>query len=596
MNTEKNIPEMFINRVRRFRTRSAYLVKTDGSYRPISWDELLATVCSVAFGLAQLGIRKDDKVGIISESRIEWVYTDLAILSLGAITVPVFPTYSRRDVEYIIVHSEARAIVVSDVRQGMKVNRLKEKHGDLLTIISFDALPETIPSITLSGVMQRGAKDAEQSRNSFFSKIRRINEDDVATIIYTSGTTGPPKGVMLTHRNFLSNCAAAGRAINVQEGDIALSILPFSHVFERLAGYYLHMYLGVVVAFAENLTTLLANLKEVRPHVANFVPRIFEKFYRRLLGKVSSSSRRKQKIFYWALDVGKQYYVIKLKKQKPSIILWSAYILAKILVYNKVRKQFGGRLKFLISGGAKLSRDIARFFYAANVLILEGYGLTETAPVISVNRTDNFRFGMVGIPLDNLMVKIAQDGEILVKGPSIMKGYFKDEEATHRVIRDGWLHTGDIGSLDDQGFLKITDRKKDIIVTSAGKNVAPQNIENLLNADQFINQVFVCGDGEKYLSALIVPDFEQLEYFARTHGVAYASRDALIEKKEIFCLMRERIEEHNKEMADYERIKSFSLLKEEFTVEKGELTPTMKIKRNVVAFRYKNMINAMYRR
>ena len=596
MMTVKNIPEMFVHNAQKYKRRPIFKVKKAGRYTNVVWDEVFDIVCYVSLGLSSFGIRKDDKVAILSENRPEWIYSDLAILSLGAVTVPIFPTYRRREVEYIINHSESRAVIISDVRHITKLERLIERYKNLLTVISFEKISDIHTVITFNDLIEKGKQTAEEHKNVFLSRIKRIQEDDLASIIYTSGTTGPPKGVMLTHYNFLSNCEASARALSSPEGYVALSVLPLSHVFERVAGYYRCLYLGIIIAFAENLNTLFQNLREIRPHGANFVPRIYEKFYHRIIGMVESSSSLKKKLFYWALNIGKKRYVRQRKKQKLPLILTLAYIVSCLLVYNRIRKQFGGRIKYFISGGAKLSREIARFFYAANILILEGYGLTETAPVVSVNRLDKNRFGTVGIPLDNVSVKIAPDGEIVIKGPNVMRGYYKDEDATNEVIRDGWFYSGDIGSLDEEGFLKITDRKKDIIVTSAGKNVAPQNIENHLITDRFINQVFVCGDGEKYLSALIVPDFEQLEQFAQMNGIRYNSLDELISHRAIYKLIRERIELVNKELTDYERIKKVRLLSEEFSQEKGELTPTLKIKRNIVAYRYKKIIDQIYRR
>ena len=597
MTTIKSIPEMFVNNAEKFKRRTLFKVKHDGVYRDVPWSHVLDTVCYFSLGLSSVGIRKDDKVALLSENRPEWIYADLAILSLGAVTVPIFPTYKRREVEYIINHSESRAIIISNNRHLSKIERLIERYENIITIISFDGITHTHTIITASDLIARGKQKAQDHKNVFFSRIRRIQEEDCASIIYTSGTTGPPKGVMLTHRNFVSNCEASARALPAPVArTVGLSVLPLSHVFARVAGYYRSIYLGITIAFAEGLNTLFQNLQEVRPHVANFVPRIFEKFYHRIIGMAESSSTVKRKIFYWALGVGKKRYVLQLKKQRLPFILHIAYFVARILVFNNIRKQFGGRVHYFISGGAKLSREIARFFYAANLLILEGYGLTETAPVVSVNRLGRNRFGTVGIPLDNVSVAIAEDGEIVIKGPNIMRGYYKDEGATHAVIKDGWLYSGDIGSIDENGFLKITDRKKDIIVTSAGKNVAPQNIENHLIADRFINQVFVCGDGEKYLSALIVPDFEQLEQFAQKQGIVYDSLEELISKKEVCTVIRERIDAVNIELTDYERIKKFHLLSKEFTLEEGELTPTLKMKRNIVSFHYKDIIDKMYRR
>ncbi len=594
--TIKNIPEMFLKSLSSYKSRPVLKVKRGGKYKDIFWNEIYDVISHVSLGLSFLGIRKDDKVAIISENRPEWIYIDLAILSLGAVTVPIFPTYRRREVEYIINHSESRAVIISGDRHMSKLERLIQRYQENLKIISFDKITSMNRIMMFNDVINRGKREERDKKNVFINRIKRIQEDDIASIIYTSGTTGPPKGVILTHHNFLSNCEASARALPGFKGCVALSVLPLSHVFERLAGYYRCIDLGITIAFAENLNTLLQNLKEVKPHVANFVPRIFEKFYHRIIGSAESSLSFKKNLFYWALNVGKKRYILQRKKERIPIFLILAHFIACILIYNKIRKQFGGRVKYLISGGAKLSREIARFFYAANIYILEGYGLTETSPVVSVNRFDKNKFGTVGIPLDNVSVKIANDGEILIKGPNVMRGYYKDEVATHEVIKDGWLYSGDIGSIDEAGFLKITDRKKDIIVTSSGKNVAPQNIENQLISDQYINQVFVCGDGEKYLSAIIVPDFEQIEKFAEMHEIHYNSLNELIAKKEIYDIFREHVERVNKELTDYERIKQFRLLSEEFSQEKGELTPTLKIKRNVVSFHYKDIISQMYRR
>lgn len=593
---EKNIAEMFHNRAMEFSGRVALMTKKEGRYDDVTWDAFYSIVCDFSLGLSLFGIRKDEKVAILSESCPEWMYADLAILSLGAVTVPIFPTYRNREVEYIIKHSESRVVIISGEKQWQKVKRLKEQYGDLIAVISLTHFDCEEAIHFFDDIVAKGKAAQGEHKNVFEGSIRRIQEDDLATIIYTSGTTGPPKGVMLTHANFLKNCEAASSAISVSPGDIALSSLPLSHVFERVAGYYMHIYLGVIMAFAEGLQTLIEDLQLVRPHVGNLVPRVFEKFYHRLLGRVTASPRWKQKLFYWAMDVGKQKYVFELKKKKMPVMVSLAYVCAQLLVFRAIKKQFGGRIKFFIAGGAKLSKVIARFFYAADIVILEGYGLTETSPVVSVNRLNRNKFGTVGIPLNNVEVRIADDGEILVSGPNVMKGYYKDEQATSNVIRDGWLHTGDIGAIDEQGFLKITDRKKDIIVTSGGKNVSPQNIENLLKSDQYINQFFVYGDGEKYLSALVVPDFEQIEQYARLHTIAYRDMDDLVKSDAIYQLIKSRIALANKELTDYERIKKFVVLAHDFSVEKGELTATLKVKRSVVCAHYKDALNSLYGR
>lgn len=587
---------MFVHRFNAFQGKTALKVKKNGAYECIAWEELFTIVNTLATAFSDIGIRKDDKVALLSESRPEWIYADMAILSLGAISVPLFPTYQRREIEYIINHSEARSIIISDKKQWSKIERLYERHQDVISVISFEKIETDLPLRDISALLEKYATPEIASKNHFLRRISRINSDDLATIIYTSGTTGPPKGVMLTHGNFLSNVQAASQAIPVMNGFTALSVLPLSHVFERMVGYYMYLSMGVVIAFAESLQTLQQNLHEIRPQVATMVPRLFEKYYHKIMGSVASQSAFKQAIFHWALNVGKKKYVLEIKNERIPIILQCASFVARLLVYNKIKNAFGGRIRFFISGGAKLSREIARFFYAADILILEGYGLTETSPVVSVNRVDNNKFGSVGLPLDGVMVKIAEDGEILIKGPNLMRGYFKDELATANAIKDGWLYTGDIGVIDEQGFLKITDRKKDILVSSGGKNIAPQNIENMLKTHHFINQAFVCGDGEKYVAALIVPDFDQLLQFARDHSIGRDSVADLIEEQLVMDYYKRIIDQINRELPDYEKVKRFTLLAEEFSQEKGELTPTLKLKRTMVSIHYKEHIKRMYRR
>jgi long-chain acyl-CoA synthetase len=520
----------------------------------------------------------------------------LAVLSLGAITVPIFPTYPKRETEYIIYHSETRFIVISDEKQWLKISSLVDKNKDTLRVMSFRPIKTDFPFFLLSQMIANQSSMSTVLYNQFTGRIRRINGDDLASIIYTSGTTGPPKGVMLSHNNFLSNCIACSKAISIKRGDLALSVLPLSHVFERLAGYYLYLYFGVTIAYAESLQTLHNDFVQLRPHVAMIVPRIFEKYYHKIMGNISSAKPFRRMIMEWAIGVGKKKYILEIKKSKIPFLISVAFFFANLLVYRKIKSLFGGKIRFFISGGAKLSKDIARFFYAANILILEGYGLTETSPVVSVNRFANNKFGTVGIPLDGVSVKIETDGEIVIKGPNVMQGYFKDEAATSATVKGGWLYTGDIGVRDEHGFLKITDRKKDIIVTSGGKNIAPQNIENILKANQFINQAFVCGDGEKYLSALIVPDFEQLSQYAMHHGITFSNFNELVTCPAVNDHYKRLIADINTDFADHEKIKKITLLSDEFSMERGELTPTLKLKRNVVFAHYKNLICDMYRR
>jgi long-chain acyl-CoA synthetase len=399
---------------------------------------------------------------------------------------------------------------------------------------------------------------------------------------------------MLTHRNFLSNVEASVQILKGGTEDRCLSFLPLSHVFERMAGFYFMLYQGVSIAYAENMNTVPQNILEIRPTMVASVPRLYEKIYARILEQVHGAGGLRKKIFEWSLALGRKTapYRCEGKRMPPGLAL--QYKLARKLVYEKIKAKLGGRIRFFISGGAPLCKEIAEFFFAADLLILEGYGLTETSPVVSVNRPDDFKFGTVGKLLAQVEVRIASDGEILVRGPNIMRGYYKMEKETREAIVDGWFHTGDIGEFDSDGFLKITDRKKDLIITSGGKNIAPQKIENLLVADEYILQVCVCGDRKNYLTALVVPDFGPLAKYAREKGIPFVNCQDLVRREAVKTWLAERIEVRTRELANYEKIKQFTLLAEEFSQDRGELTPTLKIKRKMVTEKYRAAIEAMY--
>jgi long-chain acyl-CoA synthetase len=418
--------------------------------------------------------------------------------------------------------------------------------------------------------------------------------DDLATIIYTSGTTGVPKGVMLTHDNLYSNVFASLRALPIEGSDTSLSFLPLSHIFARMADHYLMFATGTTIAYAESFESVPANLAEVRPTLVLSVPRLYEKFHARALENAISAGGMKQKIFFWATAVGTRWADARLAGRRPGPILRAQYALAKRLVYSKLHARTGGRLRYFVSGGAPLSPEINKFFYAAGLPILEGYGLTETSPVISVNTPDAFRIGTVGRPVDGVEVKIATDGEILTRGPHVMRGYYNDAEATRAVIDgDGWFHTGDIGVIED-GFLRITDRKKDIIVTAGGKNIAPQPLENRLAANKLVNQAVMIGDRRKYPVMLIVPDFDQLERVAREQGLVWKDRAELVAMPEVRSIMEHAMKESLAGVASFELPKKVGLLEQEFTIDRGELTPTQKIKRRVIDERYREVIDSLY--
>jgi long-chain acyl-CoA synthetase len=446
-----------------------------------------------------------------------------------------------------------------------------------------------------SDLMETGKTVLLKNPKTIEDDLEQIQRDDISSIIYTSGTTGTPKGVVLTHNNFLSNIEGVLKVINVSENDSFLSFLPLSHVFERTAGHFFATHVGAAVAYAENIETVGDNLREVHPTVMTSVPRFFEKVYAKILDSLEEGSALKKKIFLWAIEVGKKANLYKQKGLSLKGLLKYQHNIANKLVYSKLRERVGGKIRFFVSGGAPLSREINEFFNAAGLSLLEGYGLTETSPVITCNRENNFKFGTPGLPLDNVEVVIAEDGEILTRGPNVMKGYYKNEEETRETIdEEGWLHTGDIGYLDKDGYLYITDRKKNIIVTSGGKNIAPQPIENLFITSKYIEQSVVLGDKRKYCTAFIVPNMDNLKLFAEKGELSYTDEDDLLNKSEVYSLIRKEIDSVSVDLASYETIKEFKLLKDPFTIESGELTPTMKVKRNVVEQKYGNLIEAMY--
>ena len=574
--------------------RPALLVKRDGGYQPITWTETAAGVRSLAMGLSALGVVQGERVALLSENRPEWLVADIAILSEGAVTVPIYPTSTPSQVGYILKDAGVRVVLVSTAAQARKV---LEAAGDLemdVTVVCMDQAGEAGVR-SLEEVRREGA-DLERGNPGLFERhAARAGRDDTATIIYTSGTTGEPKGVMLSHGNILFNCDAADCVVPVSEADTCLSFLPLSHVLERTVGQYFMLFHGVTVAYAEGIDTVAENMREVRPTLMISVPRLFEKMHARVLEAVRSGPALRRRIFFWGIDVGRRLTPARLRGEAGPLELRLQYTVADRLVFSKIRARLGGRLRYFVSGGAPLSREIAEFFYAAGVTIVEGYGLTESAPVIAANRHDRIKFGTVGPPLEGVEVRIADDGEILTRSPSVMQGYYHNEEATREVVdAEGWLHTGDVGFLDEEGFLTITDRKKDIIVTSGGKNVAPQYIENLLVTDKYIAQAMVYGDRRNYLTALVVPDFAALAEAVRSLGVPGRGPADWIADPRIRDFLMERVRVRSRDLARFEQVKKIALLDREWTAEAGELTPTLKVRRKTVTRKYLPMLEALY--
>lgn len=596
MDRSANIPEMILARARFYKDREAFLYKRNGTYVPMSWEAVAAHIRHFALGLAALGISKGDKIALISENRPEWAIVDLGMMSLGAVHVPIFTTSSPEDVEYILNHSEAKILIVSTEALCARVLPVCGRLPGIRKIIVMHPgeLKKDGNMLLYDDLINLGRRIASEVPEAFEGHLRTVKREDLATIIYTSGTTGEPKGVMLTHENFLSNIEASAEVLDVRATDRALSFLPLSHVFERMAGYYFMLHQGASIAYAEDMNKIGENMLEAMPTVMTAVPRFFEKMHARIMEQIDKGPALRKKAFFWGLTAGKQTAPLRMSGQKIPFGAKASFAIARELFFKKIRQKLGGRMRFFISGGAPLSREIAEFFFAADVLILQGYGLTETSPVISVNLTRKNRFGTVGPILPNVRVKIAADGEILVKGPSVMKCYFKSEEQTRLSFDDGWFLTGDIGELDGEGFLKITDRKKDIIVTSAGKNIAPQKIENALIADECVSQICVIGDRRNYLTALVVPDWQKIEEYAKLNRIDPSNREDLARDDRIIGMMGERIGRRTEGFASHERIKYFTLLSKEFTVAEGELTATMKVKRKFIAEKYRSLIDLMY--
>lgn len=594
----QNLIQIFLSQVAKYTSRTALLYKDKqrGRYQSVSWTAWADYVEKTALALNAIGVRKGERVGILSENRPEWTYADLGILSLGAVNVPIYPTSTKQEIEYILKNAGIRILFVSCLSQLEKVTEFIAGKVMLEKIVVFDSLV-TYPENTVSheDFLEQGRREQLNNESRYEELVQAIDVEDVATLIYTSGTTGPPKGVMLTHGNFVSNYQGAREYIQITDRDISLSFLPLSHVFERLAGYYFMMAHGATIAYAENMQTVAEDMMTVRPTVAAAVPRFYEKVYAKINETVKAGPAIRQKIFDWALSVGA--HMTQCQQSKRELSLWRKvqFFLARILVFNKIKCGLGGEIRFFISGGAPLSKELAEFFYSAGILILEGYGLTETSPVISVNSEHDFKFGSVGRPLPNVKVQIASDGEILTAGPCVMKGYYKNEEATREVIRDGWFCTGDIGTLDGDGFLKITDRKKDIIVTSGGKNVSPQNIEGAVIQDTLFKQIVVLGDKRNYLVALIYPNDVDIQAYAKTLGINHLRWEDVLKDKRVYQWVDQRLKQRMVDFAPYEQIKYFAFLDRELSQAAGELTPTLKVKRKFVMQKYADLIEKLYR-
>ena len=570
--------------------------KSGDRWVDVSVPEFRDSVRWLANALHEMGVKAGDRVAILSENRPEWTMADFAILTASAVSVPVYPTLLGWQIEYILNDAGSVVVICSNQEQLDKLLEIRSHVPCLNSIIVCDPPASLAPGVaTFKDVLARGKAFEEKNGRTWFDRSRASRTpDDLATLVYTSGTTGNPKGAMLTHGNITSNVMAVREFVPFQAGDTALSILPLSHILERMVDF-LYLYKGGCIAYAENVTKVADNLQEVQPEFFAAVPRLFEKMRARVLDNVAAAPAARQKIFRWALGVAEQRLPYRIERKPMPLGLKVKSAVADKLVFSKIIARLGGKVKYVVSGGAPLSAELAAFFIGAGVEILEGYGLTETSPVIAVNRPDKRRLGTVGPVIPGVEVKIATDGEILSRGPHIMQGYWNNPDATAQAIdSEGWFHTGDIGEIDEDGFLRITDRKKDIIINAYGKNIAPQPLEALLKSSPYVGTPVLIGDGRKYLSALIVPNFEKLEREAAALGVDTSSREDLVRHERVKSLIQSEIDRFNQNLDRQEKIRRFALLPRDFTIEDDEITPSLKVKRKNIDKKYKSTIDQLY--
>lgn len=560
-------------------------------YYNISTNEFKSSVVNFALGLREIGVKQDTKVILLSENRPEWHVVDFACHLLGAVVVPIFPTLISEQIEYMVNNSDAELVVVSNSLQAAKIGKIKDEIKKVKNVIAFEQEAAKEDSLFFETVLQNGR---EQNDRDFYDKaIKLAKPGAIATIIYTSGTTGLPKGVMLSHRNFVSNVLDALDMIEITSQEKCLSFLPLCHAFERMLDYA-YFYAGATIVYSAHNDNVAEDLEKTGPTIMAAVPRFYEKVKAKIEAKAAGDGGLKKKIFDWAIKVGGEKGKYILEGKSGGLILNLKHSLANKLVFSKIQARTGGNLKYFVSGGAPLSAEVARFFFAAGLRILEGYGLTETSPVLSVNPCEKPKFGTVGKILRSVEIKIAEDGEILAKGPNVMMGYYKMPGETDEVMIDGWFHTGDIGQVDDEGYLSITDRKKQLIVTSVGKKIAPQPIEKEVENARHIEQVLLIGEKRNFISALIVPDFENLMMFAKANNLNRDQPEELIKEQAVIDLIQNEVDERQKHFSNYEKIRKFTLLPEPFSIESGLLTPTMKIKRKVVIEEFGDLIEEMY--
>ena len=593
----RTLTELFFDAVDRYANHAAaFRYKADGVWRDVTHKEAAARVQALSLGLRELGLGAGEKVAILAETRLEWALTDYACLCTRTTDVPIYPTLPANQVEYILRDAGAAAVFCSTAAQVEKIRAVRGGLPSVRHVIVFDAAPgggEPDRVLTLAELEARG-RAAATKYPRFKEEALAVRPDGLATLIYTSGTTGQPKGVMLTHDNICANVRATADTIRVADDDSCLALLPLSHILERMVDYYF-LHVGVTINYAESVDAFAQNLREVRPTVVAAVPRVYEKVYARVLENAMTGGAAKRRIFQWAKRVGERWAAHRLAGVGVPLGLKLTHLIADRLVFSKLRARTGGRIKLFVSGGAPLSAEIGRFFYSAGLPVIEGYGLTETSPVLTLNPLARPKFGSVGKAIPGVQIRIAADGEILAKGANIMQGYYnKPAETREAIDAEGWFHTGDIGELDADGYLKITDRKKDLLKTAGGKYVAPQPIENTVRLNKFVASAVVLGDQRKFPIILIVPNYDQLERWAKERNLTYASPAQLIRLADVQAKMEREVMGGLHDLAKFEMPKKIVLIERDFTIESGELTPSLKVKRRQVEKNYKDLIDRVY--
>ena len=569
-------------------------VKREGRWAELSYAELAERVQAASLGLRELGIRDGDRVAILSENRPEWAVTDYACLTARCTDVPIYPTLPARQLEYILRDCGAVALVASGAQLD-KVLAVRGRLPELRHVVALDPDHPVEQGVLGFEELLVCGRSASDRHGEWRAHALGASPDDLATLIYTSGTTGDPKGVMLTHGNIASNVTTCRRLFTFSDQDECLSFLPLSHIFERMFGHYSMFHAGVVINYAGSIETVASDMQERRPTLMAAVPRLYEKIYGRVLDSVRASPAPRRRIFAWARRVGEDWVDRTLAGAPIPLSLALRRRLADRLVFSKLRARTGGRIRFFISGGAPLSPEIARFFHAAGMPILEGYGLTETSPVMAVNTFGHTKLGTVGLPIPGVEVRIADDGEIVTRGPNVMRGYYGKQEATAEALDpEGWFHTGDIGLIDAEGYLRITDRKKDLIVTAGGKNIAPQPIENLAKRSKYVSNAVMLGDRRPFPIMLVVPNPEPLRAWASRRGLPADDLERLVSLPDVHNKVEREVRKMLRDLAQYEMPKKFLLLPRDFSVEGGELTPTLKVRRRIVEERHKAAIQALY--